>query len=470
MIRLLPKTIAVRIVLVLLLGLTLTHIASMAIYYGDRLDLRERLSGDQEAERIVTLFRLVNRLEAAERAKIVRAAMEEPNMRLSLSPRPLPVLAREGNHATLLRDLIIKFLRKSNPKSSPNANAVVVRYASDSVRKLPVGSETGGPNPLDGWASRPSGSRHGDFWVIQASIRLDDGGWLNYMTVSDTQGLSFPMRIVLSTSLMVMAVVVAGIWAARRVNAPLEAVAHAAEHLGEDAALAKLQEKGPLEVQRMAAAFNRMQERIQNFVDDRTRMLAAISHDLRTPITRLRLRAEFIEDKEQHDKTLADLNQMETMISSVLAFARDEHEDLEQIDLAALMLSICADISDAGGSAEFEDTETVALMGRPNELKRAFTNLVENAVKYGKRARVRLTADANNVIVSIEDTGPGISQENMEKVFEPFFRIDLARNVETGGAGLGLAFTRSIIRAHGGEISLSNLKPKGLRVEVRLPV
>ncbi len=468
MIRLLPKTIAVRIVLVLLLGLTVTHVASMAIYYGDRLTLRERLGSDQEAERIVILFRLVNRLGTAERAKFVDTA-KGPNLRLSLSRQPPPAPERQDDNAAFLRDLIAKYLGKSGTNAIPNT--VVVRYVSVSAAKPPVGGEAGMSRPLGGSASRSSGSQLARYQVIQASIRLDDGSWLNYLTVRNAQGFSFPMRLVLSTALMVLAVVVAGIWAARRVNAPLAAVARAAERLGEDAMMANLQEKGPLEVQRMARAFNQMQERIRNFVDDRTKMLAAISHDLRTPITRLRLRAEFIEDKEQHDKTLADLNHMETMISSVLSFVKDEHqrEDREQIDLAALMLSICADISDAGHSAEFEDTETMAFMGRPVALKRAFTNLVENAVKYGGRARVRLTAESRRVIVRIEDDGPGIPEENMEKVFEPFFRIDRARNIETGGAGLGLALTRSIIRAHGGEIRLSNLEPKGLRVEVRLP-
>lgn len=332
MIRLLPKTIAVQIVLVLLLGLTLTHVASMAIYYGDRLTLRERLGIDQEAERIVILFRLVNRLGTAERVRIVNAA-NGPNLRLSLARQPPPVLDWQGEHAALLRDLMAKYFSKSSPNTIPNT--VVVRYASDSVAKPSVEGETGVPNSLDGPAFRSGGAQHGRYWAIQASIRLDDGSWFNYLSIRDIQGLYFPMRLVLSTALMVLAVVVGGIWAARRVNAPLAAVARAAEHFGEDATMVKLQEKGPLEVQRMARAFNQMQERIRNFIDDRTKMLAAISHDLRTPITRLRLRAEFIEDKEQHDKTLADLNHMETMISSVLSFAKDEHqhEDREQIDL-----------------------------------------------------------------------------------------------------------------------------------------
>ena len=468
MIRLLPKTIAVRIVLVLLLGLTVTHVASMAIYYGDRLTLRQRLGSDHEAERIAILFRLVNRLGKAERTKIVDTA-SGPNLRLSLSNQPPPAPVGQDDNAALLRDLIAKYLGKSGPDTTPNT--IVVRYVSGSVAKPPVGGEAGLPRPLGGSASRSSGSQVARHQVIQASIRLDDGSWLNYQTVRNVQDSSFPMRLVLSTALMVLAVIVAGICAARRVNAPLAAVARAAERLGEDATMAKLQEKGPLEVQRMARAFNQMQERIRNFIDDRTKMLAAISHDLRTPITRLRLRAEFIEDKGQHDKTLADLNHMEKMISSVLSFAKDEHqrEGLEQIDLAALLLSICSDMSDTGHSVEYEGAETLTVMGRPIALKRAFTNLVENAVKYGGQARVRLTAESKRAIVRIEDDGPGISEEDREKVFAPFFRIDRARNLETGGTGLGLALARSIIRAHGGDIRLSNLEPKGLQVEVALP-
>jgi len=215
-----------------------------------------------------------------------------------------------------------------------------------------------------------------------------------------------------------------------------------------------------------------MQERIQAFVNDRTNMLVAIAHDLRTPITRLKLRTEFIEDDEERDKTVADLDQLETMISSVLSYAKGEHESEERsnLDLGALLHSVCTDMADLGRHVEFDGHGSVAFMGRPLALKRAFTNLIDNAIKYGKCARVSLIRDRKHAIVRIEDDGPGIPEADAERVFEPFFRIDRGRNVDGGGTGLGLSLTRSIIRDHGGDIGLTNLHPKGLQVEVTLPV
>ena len=444
--RFLPRSIASRVILVLFVGLTGSHVASMAFYYGDRQIAHELLGSGHVAERIATLVRLVNRLPEQERQKIIAAA-SGPRLQLSGSKQAPPRRSgqsgqsgQSGHYESLLRDLINKNLSRNG------GNTVVVRY---------------GP-AVDRSASS----------VIRASVSLDDGSWLTFRLLSPVQQYDFPMRLVLSTGLMGLAVLVAGIWFARRLSAPLTAVARVAERLGADATVAKLPERGPLEVQQMARAFNKMQERIQAFVADRTNMLVAIAHDLRTPITRLRLRAEFIEDDEQRAKTLADLDQMEKMISSVLSFAKDEHktEERSNLDLGALLQSVCTDMSDVGHPVAFDGEGAIAFVGRPLALKRAFTNLIDNAVKYGKCARVSLARQQDRAVVRIEDDGPGIPEADMERVFEPFFRIDRARNVDTGGAGLGLPLTRAIIRAHGGDIKLSNLDTKGVRVEVTLPV
>jgi signal transduction histidine kinase len=271
--------------------------------------------------------------------------------------------------------------------------------------------------------------------------------------------------------LAALAIIAASVWAVRRLTAPLTTLAEAAEQLGRDVNTPPLPETGPRELRDAAHAFNVMQERLQRFVRDRTLMVAAMSHDLRTPITRLRLRAEFVEDDEQRRRMLADLADMESMVDSTLAFTREEasSEGDASVDLVSLVESIC------------EDREGVTLeMGpgveprlpyvcRPLALTRCLSNVVENAVKYGQRARVRLLASANSVTVEVDDDGPGIPREQQERVFAPFVRLDDSRSRDTGGTGLGLTIARTIARAHGGEVALVNRPEGGLRVTITLP-
>jgi signal transduction histidine kinase len=233
-----------------------------------------------------------------------------------------------------------------------------------------------------------------------------------------------------------------------------------------------LPEHGPREVRDAARAFNGMQGRIQRLVADRTQTLAAVSHDLRTPITRLRLRADFVDDEEQRGKMLRDLAEMEAMISSTLAFLGEEAqtEEARVADIAAMLDTICDEMSDAGSDVRFETKiRPVPMRCRPLALKRAFTNLIDNAVKYGGKARVSLDVCPAELEIDIEDAGPGIPECEQEKVFSPFYRLESSRNRETGGTGLGLTFARSAIRSHGGEIVFANLSQGGFRVTVRLP-
>ena len=257
----------------------------------------------------------------------------------------------------------------------------------------------------------------------------------------------------------------------RRVTRPMAQLASAAERLGRGADTEPLPEEGPIDIRRTTAAFNRMQDRLHRFVRDRTQMLAAISHDLRTPITSLRLRAEFIEDTELREKIIATLAEMQRMTEATLAFAREDAkaEPSRTVDLAALVDSIAADLADTGTPVTCEISERIDIAGRPDALRRVFRNLIENAVTYGKCARIAVTATADEAIVTIDDDGPGIPVADRERVFEPFVRLEESRNTETGGIGLGLAIARTILRAHGGDIVLEDAPDSGLRVTVSLP-
>ncbi len=259
-------------------------------------------------------------------------------------------------------------------------------------------------------------------------------------------------------------------WAARRVTAPLLSFAAAADRLGMDVNAPPLPENGSGELRQAAQAFNQMQVRVQRLIRDRTFMLAAISHDLRTVLTRLRLRTEFIEDATQQQKAEADLAQMEAMLTSTLAFAKADStpEARTQLDLVSLLQSICDDLVDAGRVAQYQGPDRVNFVGQPTALRRAFTNVIENATLYGEEAEVTITAVIPEVRVEIGDRGPGIPEEMHEKVFEPFFRLEPSRNRDTGGTGLGLAVARTVIQRHGGDITLRSREGGGLVVAVTL--
>jgi signal transduction histidine kinase len=275
-----------------------------------------------------------------------------------------------------------------------------------------------------------------------------------------------------STILMAVAIVAFSWWASGWITAPLSAFARASERLGVDVKAPPLAEDGPEEVRTAARAFNQMQNRIRTFVEDRLRMLAAISHDLRGPITRLRLRIEQIEiDPVAQAKMLADLDEMAQMVESSLAFARDEAiaETSQPIDLAALLETLCDDAADAGRKAEFLWEGRLVYQGRPLAMKRLFANLIDNGLRYGGDVAVSARRDDACLRVFIDDRGPGVPEGERENVFRPFFRLEKSRNKRTGGIGLGLATARTIARAHGGDVILENRPEGGLRVTVTLP-
>jgi signal transduction histidine kinase len=307
---------------------------------------------------------------------------------------------------------------------------------------------------------------------LNAQFALSDAQWL-VITIRDftTSGVSWwPIIIVPCTLLTIVGLL--SFWTARRLATPISAFADAARRLGVDPDAPPLAERGPRELRTAIRAFNHMQERLRRFVDDRTQMVAAMSHDLRTPLTRLRLRAEFIEDPEQQRRMLADLDSMGDMIDSTLAFVRDDarREPRMLVDLGALVEGVCENASDAGGAVVFSPRRDIDVLGRPNAIARAVANLVDNAVKYGGAARAALVSEPGRIVVVVDDDGPGIPAEERENVFAPFYRLERSRNRDTGGVGLGLAVARTVAREHGGDVTLANIDGGGLRARLELPV
>jgi signal transduction histidine kinase len=257
------------------------------------------------------------------------------------------------------------------------------------------------------------------------------------------------------------------------VTAPLRLIANACDRLGVDMNAPRLVPIGSVMMRILIRSFNKMQERMQKLLRDRSQMLAAISHDLRTPITRLQLRAEFIDDKNQYEKTLEDLADMERMISSILAFCKDytQEEGKSQLDLSALVESLVDDFHQMGKSVIWrDDGSRLFYFGRMRALRRAINNVIENALKYGKTATVELIEnESGDLVLKVTDEGAGIPKEELERVFEPFYRCDTARSQAVSGSGLGLSVVKEIINAHGGSIALTNRPTGGLCVEITLP-
>jgi len=304
----------------------------------------------------------------------------------------------------------------------------------------------------------------------------DDRRWLTVRFVLPIADPFLSPTLPIAFLVMTVAAGLLSMWAVRRLTAPLRTLAVAAEKLGRDVNAPPLPETGPAEVATAAIAFNTMASRIRRFVTDRTLILTAIGHDLRTPITRLKLRSEFIEDEELQAKFLADLDELEAMVSATLAFGRDSanREPMVALDLTALLRTVLDDavdgrpsLADAVGFAS--PPPSVTVQARPLGLKRAFTNLVGNAVNYGGGARITLLPPQDgHVSVLVDDDGPGIPPDALERVFEPFVRMEASRNRETGGTGLGLSIARNIVRGQGGDITLCNREPHGLRATVTL--
>ena len=304
-----------------------------------------------------------------------------------------------------------------------------------------------------------------------AAFQLRDGSWVVLTAGEQTWGLPKATRRVIGIAIALVSIALVTLVSTRLFARPIEQFTEAAERFGRDPKAAPIAESGPAELRRAARAFNGMQASVQRFIEDRTQMVAAISHDLRTPITRMRLRAEFVEDEEQRDRMLGDLDQMAEMIEATLAFARDDaaSEPPTPLDLPSLLESMADEASDAGHEASYHGPAHRIFQGRPVALRRAFGNLVDNAIKYGESVEITLADTDDGCRIVIADRGPGIAATDRERVFAPFVRLEGSRNRDTGGTGLGLSIARSIVRGHGGEIRLENRTEGGLSVSVSLP-
>jgi signal transduction histidine kinase len=304
-----------------------------------------------------------------------------------------------------------------------------------------------------------------------AQVRLRDGPLVTFDSRLPRETVTWPYRLLFSIAVLLVAVVAVSLVAVRWATRPLNALADAADELGRDINRPPLAESGPVEVARAARAFNTMQARLVAYLRERTALLAAMSHDLKTPVTRLRLRSELLEDPRQRAKFVKDLDEMDAMVRDTLAFLRglENGEPVKPVDIMALLESLQADMAEVGGQVRIEGSALAPYPGRPQALKRCLVNLLENAVKYGKSAKAIVEDDETRLEIRIRDEGPGLPQAELEKVFEPYYRVESSRSRETGGTGLGLAIARSIAEGHGGQLTLRNREEGGLEAKLVLP-
>lgn len=450
--RLWPDSLVGRTLMVLCAGLALTQLAGILMFSNYRFEATGRLGRHLAAERIASIVQLVEEGTPADRARVVRTS-DRANLRIGWGGMPLATTG-DGEEATELREELQRRL--------PNHRIVADTHEHHRPPPPPPDNVMGERPPE--WLGPPPGRIR--IPEIRVSVQIDDGSWLNFVIPHQHPEPLWRPAFFAPLGAGLLVVLVLSVLAVRRAALPLTQLTEAAERLGRDVTAPPIPESGPREVRAAAQAFNQMQARLRRFIDDRTQMFAAISHDLRTPITRLKLRAEFVDDDEQREKMLSDLDEMEAMISSSLAFARDDsaREPRRPVDLVVILRQLAEDFE-----VPLKAPDSLVVNIGEIGLRRALSNLVDNAIKYA--VPPRLTADYVNgqVRIVVEDDGPGIPEDELERVFTPFYRLETSRNRATGGTGLGLAIARSVLRAHGGDVTLANRKDGGLRVVVSFP-
>jgi signal transduction histidine kinase len=476
--RLWPKSLAGQLMATLVLALFVAQTVAIVLFANERTRAVRTAYRENVVVRAASLVRLLEDTPPALHARILAAASSQL-VRFTLSTEPvLPEDAGDLRTQRLARDI---------------ATALSIRPERLRVALTPETFDPGeafGPRHMDMPMMRdmedddddeslshrrlvPRGPLrlHQVRWIA-FSIAMPGGQWLNGVTgpppLPPPFGLSFVVSLVLSAA----AVSLAGLVIARRITRPMRRLTLAADRLGRGESVEPLPERGPEEVVRGTRAFNEMHARLDRFIRDRTHMLAAISHDLRTPITSLRLRAELVEDEEARGKLIETLDEMQRMVEATLSFIRAEGsgEETRDVDLTALVESLAEDLGELDHQVTVAAAERIVVRCRPDGVRRALRNVIENAVAYGGAAQIRLEDGPGQSRIVVEDGGPGLPEEDLQRVFEPFVRGEGSRSRETGGIGLGLAIARTIMRGHGGDITLENRAEGGLRATLALPL
>ena len=379
-------------------------------------------------------------------------------LRPTIVPFPLVTDIEHPLEQALLTLLGNGFHIQVAPAAAGNVVGPLMAASIGGKRVIPI-------SPLLALENRDEADR-----VYNVTVGFPDGDSAIFRLTRPEEGAPLPRNLFLNLILLVVIMTIALFATARSITLPLSRLARAADSVGRDLRQPKLEEKGPREVQDAARAFNTMQDRLQRYLDSRTRVLAAMSHDLKTPLTRLRLQVETLDDVDAQTRIGKQLDEMESMVRGALALFRglDDDEALAPVNLDSLLATLQSEFTQMGGKVTLEGVVQKEFVGKPQALKRCLTNLIENAIKFGGSAALSVQ-DGASVLIRVVDPGPGIPPEELERVFEPFYRVESSRNRDTGGTGLGLSIARDIAQAHGGSLSLTNLPERGLEALLVLP-
>lgn len=451
--RLAPASLSLRLLLVVISSVWLFSMVSFAIFINDRSGQAAFWAAKEWSQRIVDLLHLVDVLSPAERAPMLQR----------LSTQSLQINSANDNNVTSARKISdLKFAE---------------RLQTELARQLPrnrirsVAAANADVTPDVVFVSDEHTGTIDSSNLYDVAVELTDG---SVMTIRFSKADVTVASVTLALTLLMAfaAALVAGTYqVSRGISRPLLALAKAAEALGKGLEGAPISESGPKELRQTARAFNAMQDRLRRYVYNRTQVLTAMSHDLRTPITRIRLRCESIADSALRTKMIRDVEQMQLMIHESLDMLKglQDSEAAARINVNALVSAICEDYAELGLTLHTQCNVLTPLWARPQLLRRALTNLLDNARKLVDVASLTVTDSSNEVIFKIADAGPGIPPAELERVFEPFYRLEASRNRDTGGAGLGLSIARDIAHTHGGQLTLANRTGGGLEATLVIP-
>ncbi len=459
--RLLPQSLFGRLALIILSGLLLAQLLSTLLQFHDRGQRLFQASGMQSAERIAEIVRLLGDEGVAERQRLI-AILNVPPLRVSLStpvwPDQGPLIA--GSPSAEFHDRLQGLL---------GARYTIHVAVSDQSVKSTLNEASGHMMNMVNMRAR-MGMTAPEALVFFAQVQLGDGAWVTFENQIDDEIFASSATLLVNLVVLIIIVLLASLIAVRVATRPLTLLAKQADKLGSDINQPPMAETGPTEMRHASHALNTMQSRLQRFIEDRSRLLTAISHDLKTPITRMRLRAEMLDDAEQRNNFTRNLDEMQAITSETLDFLRadDARENLQAVDICALLETIKDDAAELDQRVEIKSCQLSPYPARPLALKRCIVNLVENAIKYAGSAVISASESDNTILISICDSGPGIPEQQLDTVFEPFFRLETSRSRKTGGTGLGLSIARNIALSHGGDLQLVNRREGGLKATLTL--
>ncbi|HEY0124769.1 MAG TPA: ATP-binding protein [Rhizobium sp.] len=459
-----PRNFATRLIISLVAALALAQVALILILNSQQDSIAERVIHGQTLNLTATLAKLLATSPVDEQDRIIEAFRSR---QLCAGIETAAAASREMNPTE--KSLADRLLRQLQGLHS---DAPRIAIEQDVV---PCSDFAKGPGH-SGQSDDPKLQADDDFqyssWIVTVIIQvpLPDGRWLVVYNGIALPAFWSPIAF-LSLFLSSLAAIAAVTIMVRSQTKSLRMLASASERFGRGETFSPLKVSGPSEVAATIQAFNTMYQRLSQFIRDRLRLFASISHDLRTPLTTLRLKAEFIDNDEVREDIVATIEELTTICEATLAFTRAEvsTEDTALVDLADLIRQVVEEFRLTKGNVHLAALPSLPYPCRPVALKRALRNLVENAIRYGGTASVTLEDADDEVIISVEDDGPGIPDEEIEDAFEAFVRLEPSRSTETGGLGLGLSIARSIVKAHGGTLRLLNRENHGLTAELRLP-